>query len=285
MIPAAALYALAAAVLMHVAWNLAARRADPRSFFLWWAGLACLLLIGPWSIVILVRETTWSPGLLGLLLVSSGAEVLYFAALGTAYRHAPVPLVYPLARSSPLLIALWMALFFQEQLPLQAWAGIAISVTGVLALALTARGGAPVRALPWALTAALGTSIYSIANKFAVPALPSYTAVLGWACVTTTAAWLGLSLQHRRLTGRWVPGVRPPAIHWLLAGVFLLNAYALVIYAMRYIPAALAVAFTNAGIVLAGVIAIVWFREREHWRARVAAIAVICFGLALLAAR
>lgn len=285
MIPAAALYALAASVLMHVAWNLAARRADPRSFFLWWAALACLVLIGPWSILALVREAAWSPVLLGLLLLSSAAEVLYFVALGSAYRYAPVPLVYPVARSSPVLIGLWMALFFQERLPLQAWAGIAISVAGVLSLALTARGGEPARALPWALAAALGTSIYSIANKFAVPALPSYTAILGWACVTTTAAWMGLSLQHRRRTGRWVPPVRPPTIHWLLAGLFLANAYALVIYAMRFIPAALAVAFTNAGIVLAGIIAIVWFGEREHWRARLAAIAVICAGLALLALR
>lgn len=148
MIPTVALYALGASVIMHVAWNLAARHADPRSFFLWWAALGCLVLIGPWSIIALVREVDWSPPLLGLLLLSCTAEVLYFIALGAAYRHAPVPLVYPIARSSPLLIALWMALFFHERLPLLGLTGIAVSVAGVLMLALTARGDAPARGVP-----------------------------------------------------------------------------------------------------------------------------------------
>lgn len=285
MIPAAALYALAASVLMHVAWNLAARRADPRSYFLWWAATGCLLVLGPWSVIALLHQAAWTPSLLGLLLLASFAEVLYFVALGRAYHHAPVPLVYPVARSSPLLIALWMALVFQERLPAHAWAAIVVSVAGVLALALTARGGAPARALPWALAAAFGTSVYSIANKFAVAALPSYAAILGWACVTIAAAWIGLTVQHRRETGRWAPPVRPPVVQVLLAGVFIGNAYALVILAMRYIPAAYAVAFTNAGIVLAGVIAIVWYGERERWRSRLAAIGVICAGLWLLALR
>jgi drug/metabolite transporter (DMT)-like permease len=168
-------------------------------------------------------------------------------------------------------------------LPLLAWAGIAISVTGVLALAFTARGGDPARAVPWALTAAVATSVYSIANKFAVSALPSYSAILGWASVTTAVAWVGLTIQHLRQTGRWTPPARPPAWQWLIAGVFLANAYALVILAMRYVPAAYALAFANAGILVAGLIAMTWFREREHWRTRLSAIVVIGLGLSLLA--
>jgi phosphonate utilization associated putative membrane protein len=282
-IPAVAFGALALSVTMHVSWNLMARRADPRSLFLWWAVLGYLALIGPWSLAALIRQVAWSPSFVGLLALSCVAEAFYFIALGAAYRHAPVSLVYPIARSSPLLIAIWMALLFHERLPLHAWAGIAVSVIGVLVLALTARGGTPARAVPRAITAALATSVYSIANKFAVDALPSYAAILGWASVTTTVAWLGMTLQHRRQTGRWMPPVRPRPRQWLVAGVFLGNAYALVIYAMRYIPAAYALAFANAGIVVAGIIAMSWYREREHWRARLAAIAVISTGLTLLA--
>src|SRR5690606_20011429 len=186
---AAAGWALAAAVLMHVSWNLAARRADPRSHFLWWGLLAWLLVFGPWSIVHLVAAVDWTATLAGLLLVTCAANTLYFVALGTAYRHGPVPLVYPIARSSPLWIA----------------ACIALSVAGVLALALTARGGARARAVPWAVAAALGTSAYSIANKFAVPALPDYVALLGWISAAFAASWIGLTLQHWRQAGRATP--------------------------------------------------------------------------------
>jgi len=283
MIPTVALGVLTASVAMHVTWNLMARQADPRSLFLWWAALGGLVLIGPWSIAALMQHTEWTWRLAGLLALSCLAETLYFIALGTAYRRAPVPLVYPIARSSPLLIALWMALFFGERLPPLAWTGIVISVLGVLALAVTARGGEPGRAIPWAISAAMATSVYSIANKFAVGALPDYRAILGWASITTGVAWIGLTIQHRRQTGLWVPPVRPPIPNWLLAGVFLANAYALVILALRFIPAAYALALSNAGIVVAGIIAMTWFREREHWEARLSAIAIVSAGLSLLA--
>jgi drug/metabolite transporter (DMT)-like permease len=75
----------------------------------------------------------------------------------------------------------------------------------------------------------------------------------------------------------------PPVAKWLPAGLFIGNAYGLVIYAMQFIPAAFAVAFTNAGIVIGGVLSITVYREREHWPLRLGAMVVICIGLFLLA--
>jgi drug/metabolite transporter (DMT)-like permease len=75
----------------------------------------------------------------------------------------------------------------------------------------------------------------------------------------------------------------PPIIRWLPAGLFIGNAYGLVIFAMQYLSAAYAVAFTNAGIVLAGLLSILVFGERERWRTRLAAIAIITAGLGVLA--
>jgi phosphonate utilization associated putative membrane protein len=286
MLNAAAVGALALSVLLHVAWNLMVRRAEPDARFLWWALLGFIALVGPWSLAALGRPAEWSWPLGCVLAITCAAEAVYFLALGTAYRHAPVPLVYPIARSSPVLIALWTVLFFGEVLSPAGWAGIAISVAGVLWLAATARGGSePARALPWALLAALGTSIYSTSNKLAVTALPGYVAQLGYVTVTLMAAWLALSWQNRTHTGRWTPRLAPHPAKWIVGGLCIGNAYALVIYAMQYIPAAYAVALTNAGIVLAGVTAMVLYRERARWRARLAAMAVICAGLALLALR
>lgn len=285
MIPAVAFYAVAASVTMHVAWNLAARRADPRCFFLWWALLSYLVLVGPWSLVALIRDAQWSYRIAGLLLLTAAAETLYFVGLTIAYRRAPVPLVYPIVRSSPLLIALCMTLFFGERLPPLAWAGIVVSVAGVLVLSSTARGGEPARAVPWALGAALGTTIYSISNKFAVDSLPGYAALLGWITVALALAWIGLTFQHRWLTGRFLPPTRPRLALAILAGIFIGNAYGLIIHAMRYMPAAYAVAFTNAGIVLAGIIAMTVHGERERWRTRLAAMLAITGGLAMIALR
>lgn len=275
--------ALAASVLMHATWNLAARRAEPAAFFLWWALGAWLVIVGPWSAALLIHGAAWSRELALLLGVTCVAEAFYFLALGAAYRYAPVPLVYPIARSSPILIALWTTLFFGERLSTQGWIGIGVSVAGVLLLAATARGGLPARALPFALAAAFGTSVYSTSNKLAVPALPDYGVQLGFVTVTLLVAWLALTFDIRRRSGRWTPALRPPLGRAAFGGICIGNAYALVIYAMQYIPAAYAVAFTNAGIVLAGIIAMTVYKEREHWRARLAAMLVICAGLAVVA--
>ena len=279
----AAALALTAAVLMHVAWNLLARASRPDSRFLWWALVGYLVILGPWSLYALVTEAHWSYSLAGLLVVSALANSVYFLVLGAAYRRAPVALVYPIARSSPLLIAVWSSLFFGEVIAAGGWIGILVSVGGLLLMAASARHGDSRQALLWAVIAALATSVYSLSNKLAVTSLPTYGAQLGLVSTDLFASFVALSIEQRVRLGRWRPPAMPPIIRWLPAGLFIGNAYGLVIFAMQYLSAAYAVAFTNAGIVLAGLLSILVFGERERWRTRLAAIAIITAGLGVLA--
>jgi len=275
--------ALTAAVLMHVAWNLLARASHPDSRFLWWALVGYLVILGPWSLYALATEAHWSYSLVGLLVVSALANSLYFLVLGAAYRRAPVALVYPIARSSPLLIAVWSSLFFGEVIAAGGWIGILVSVGGLLLMAASARHGDSRQALLWAVIAALATSVYSLSNKLAVASLPTYGAQLGLVSTDLFTSFVALSIEQRVRLGRWRPPAMPPITRWLPAGLFIGNAYGLVIFAMQYLSAAYAVAFTNAGIVLAGLLSILVFGERERWRTRLAAIAIITAGLGVLA--
>ena len=56
-------------------------------------------------------------------------------------------------------------------------------------------------------------------------------------------------------------------------------AYALVIHAMRTLPSAVVVAYTNAGIVIATAMSIFVFREKRRWKTRAAAAIAISLGL------
>jgi drug/metabolite transporter (DMT)-like permease len=69
----------------------------------------------------------------------------------------------------------------------------------------------------------------------------------------------------------------------LLGGICIGVAYALVVRAMKELPAAHVVAFTNAGIVLAVLLSIYLFRERAHWRLRLLGATIVSLGLMLLA--
>lgn len=276
-------YALiGASVVMHVTWNLLARHVAPHANFLWWGLAAHLLLLGPYAFARLLAVADWGAPLVTAMLVSAAANALYFVALRRAYHYAPVALVYPLARSSPLLIALWSWLLFAETLGGTELAAIGVSVLGLWILAATSRHGDARHALPWAGLAALSTSVYSLSDKVAVGFLPDYAAQLGFISVGYAVSFLVLTLQQRFATGHWLPARRPPWPLVLIGGLCIGTAYALVVRAMGRLPAAHVVTFTNAGIVLAAVLSIVVFREREAWRRRLVAALIVSLGLVWL---
>ena len=269
-------------VCMHVVWNLMARQQPKARYVLWWVLIGHLVLLAPWGLYSLFQHTRFTPEFLALAATSATANALYFLGLKKAYDHAPVALVYPLVRSSPLLIAVWGLWLFDQQLSMPTWVGIAISVLGLALLADTGRGSANKSALPWAFLAMLCTSVYSLSDKFATTHIDSFAGLLGFVSFGYLAAWLLLTLELKHSTGRWVPSERPPL--WVIAvgGLCVGLAYGLVIAAMRSLPAAVVVAFTNAGIVLATLASIFLFKENAHWKMRLAAAATIVSGLVVL---
>jgi phosphonate utilization associated putative membrane protein len=277
-----ALIVIGLSVLMHVSWNLLARHVEARCNFLWWGLLAHLVMLGPWGLWRLYHDSLWSQELLLVMLVSAMANAVYFLALRKAYHFAPVALVYPLARSSPVLIVLWTWWIFDESILPGGITGIAISVVGLWLLAGTSTKGDTSYALPWALLAALATSVYSLSDKHAIQYLPTFGAQLGFISVGYFIAFIGLSLFQYRENKTIYPACRPYWRYILPGGFFIGVAYALVVRAMLILPAAYVVAYTNAGIVLATLLSIGIFKEYEQWRRRLFAVLLICIGLLVL---
>lgn len=276
--------AVGASVAMHVAWNLIARQQSREAFPLWWVLLAHLLIFGPWGVYVLIQEAEWTPGFVALLIISATANAVYFFGLHKAYEHAPVALVYPLVRSSPLLIAIWGTLLTGEALRQNVWIGIGISVTGLWILSYSAlRPGSDRYAFAWALLAMFATSIYSLSDKAATASIPSFVGLLGFVSVGYFAAWLTMCGILKRRTGRWVPRQRINTSALLVGGICIGLAYALVIHAMRYLPSAEVVSYTNAGIVIATLLSIFYFDERTHWQRRLLGAAIIVGGLGVMA--
>ena len=106
--------------------------------------------------------------------------------------------------------------------------------------------------------------------------------MLGFVSVGYFASFIALSIYNKRCKGQVVPVARP-ALHYLIpGGLFIGTSYALVIYAMIYLPAAYVVALTNTGIVIAVLVSIVILKESDAWKARLVAISVIIAGLVLV---
>lgn len=277
-----ALVVIGLSVLMHVSWNLLARHVEARCNFLWWGLLVHLVLLGPWALWRLYHDSLWSQELLLAMLVTALANCFYFLALRKAYHFAPVALVYPLVRSSPVLIALWAWLLFDVATSPGGLAGIAISVMGLWMLAGSSKNGDTAHALPWALLAALATSVYSLSDKVAVAYLPTFGAQLGFITIGYAVSFVALSLNQYREHRILYPACRPEWRYLLPGGLFIGVAYALVVRAMLTLPAAYVVTYTNAGIVLATLFSIWIFKERENWRVSLVAALLISTGLLVL---
>lgn len=276
--------AVTVSVGMHVTWNLIARRQPADAFPLWWALLAHLLLLGPIGLSALITSVTWTPTFLAMLATSAIANVIYFWGLRKAYEHAPVALVYPLVRSSPLLIAFWSVLLTGESLGTNAWLGIGISVVGLWLLSWSAlRNATDRKALPWAFVAMLATSIYSLSDKAATGSIPNFDGLIGFISIGYFAAWLSISWAMKQKTGRWVPEKRIDTTAMIVGGLCIGTAYALVIHAMRTLPSAEVVTYTNGGIVIASILSLTWFKERQDWKRRLMGAVIAALGLIVTA--
>jgi phosphonate utilization associated putative membrane protein len=279
-----ALTAIALAVLMHVAWNLLTRHAAPAAHFLWWAVGAHLVLFGAWTIPRIIPPMLADPVLALAVLVTGMANGVYFIALRHAYRFAPAGAVYPLARSAPLLVAVGETLLFGRTLPVEAWFGVALSVTGLWLIAFDTCGHAlgVRRALPFAALAALMTGVYSLSDKLASARLDRIEDAIGFVSATFCLAWIVLTLELRSREGRWRPAARPRMALMAAGGLTVGLAYALVIHSMRALPAAYAVTLANGGVVLIVILGMLWLNEREGWRRRLAGAGASAVGMAIV---
>jgi len=274
--------AIGLSVVMHVTWNLMARHQPASAWPIWWVLLTHLLTLGPWGAYHLVTGVNWSTSFIALLTASALANAVYFVSLKLAYDRAPVALVYPMVRSSPLLIALWTTLLMGEQLGIYSWLGILISVVGLFLMSRMDPAANDRLALPWAMTAMLCTSIYSITDKAATTHLPNFASVVGFISVGYLMSFITLTLLMRKTEKHWLPQTRIKLPTMVLGGLCVGLAYALVVHAMRKLPSAEVVAYTNAGIVIATLASLFIFHERYAWKTRLVSAFIVCSGLGIM---
>jgi|TARA_A100000171_G_C2083188_1_gene120713 drug/metabolite transporter (DMT)-like permease len=109
--------------------------------------------------------------------------------------------------------------------------------------------------------------------------------LVGFLSVGYLASWISMTLRMHRHTRSWVPAQRIDLASLALGGTCIGLAYALVIHAMRQLPAAEVVSYTNAGIVLAAVLSIFLFNDKVGWQKRIMGVVIITSGLGVLAMR
>jgi drug/metabolite transporter (DMT)-like permease len=278
-----------ASAVVHVVSHVALKRARNRTAFGWWLLLWGSLLFSP---VVFLRPQAVSLLALGIMVISALVEVLYLFAITRAYRLGDLSLVYPLARgTSPLFLLLWTTLWplgVADRVTPGGVGGIAVIALGLYIINLPRLGGwsQPLRALArgaprWALLAGLSISLYTLIDRTGIQLLDPlvYTDLVLWLTflmytplALRLAGWQGLRDE-----------IRSSGLSSVTAGSTSLVAYAMVLYAIRAgTPASYAGSVREVSVVFAGIVGIVFLKERGSAVRTVGALCVFV-GISLIA--
>jgi drug/metabolite transporter (DMT)-like permease len=237
----AALSLVVAGALLHALWNLFAKKASGGLPFVWLFGIVSLVAALPFGL------TSWYANSHQLTVQAWAAiagsalvHVAYSLVLQKGYRESDFSIVYPLARGTGPLFAVFGAIVVLGEAPsLLGWLGILAVLTGILLISGTAQlFSAPspkVRAgLLWGTVTGISIAAYTVIDGWAVKALgisPVLYYVLGLTLRTIILAPQALrDLQGIRF--QWRVNRR----YIIAVGILSPLAYTLVLFAMTMAP-------------------------------------------------
>jgi drug/metabolite transporter (DMT)-like permease len=273
-VPPFALGLIAVAAVLHAGWNVLLKTSgDP---LLTSARLQAIgtVLLGPIALVAWLANGAVAPdpGGVAIAVVSGVLEAIYFFLLAGAYRRGDLSLVYPIARgSAPLLAVLVGVVVLGERLTVEAWAGVACVLVGILLVArpwqaLGEAGRVHRGAVGFALATGAMIATYSAVDRVGVRLMPAwlYGALLA---VFATVFLVSAVVVGRRAGWLTAPEIvvgrsgsarsgRPSLdgarlLRDAVAGVLALTAYLLILFAYSVAPLAVVSPLRESAIVLA----------------------------------
>ena len=272
--PVGAVAAVLAAALLHAAWNLVVKSSGDRLV----AATSQVVLAALISLPFVIARGVPTE-VAGFLAGSAVVQVIYLYALATAYNHADLSFVYPIARgSAPVLIAFSALAGLSEPIAGRGWVALALICGGVVAMGLAARSH---RGLGWSLLTGLLIATYITIDGRGVTRVDDVIAYTGALYCATAILLIPVVLATRgpqkvaeTLTREWS--------RHLFAGAAGVGSYGLLLYASRLAPLSLVAAARETAVVFAAVGGWLFLGERVG-RIRAAAVLFIAAGMVILA--
>ncbi len=273
---------------MHAGWNLLAKRQRSEGlFFLEILKLGALLGLGP-AVLSEIFSGFMPARAWVCVLLSGGCAGAYFFFLAKGYADSDFTVVYPIARSLPVLLVGMGDVFRGKNPSLVGWVGMALVAAGCLLTPITRFGEISWRkyihwSSLWMILAALGTVGYSLSDKIASEVILQGPGSAARYCYFFFAiAFLFYSLLH----WRFHPDAKEP--HKIRRRVSILGAaltygsYFLILWAYQLADrASYIVAFRQLSIVLGVIAAFAIYKERGL-AVRISAAVIITAGLLLI---
>lgn len=300
MTPLALALVLGSAVL-HAGWNYLGKTRRPTASFFAVANLTGFVVLSPMLLLHTGVVSMWPTQMWLWLLATGFCQAVYCSALAGAYRSGDMSIVYPLARSSPIIVVMATTVLFGRGHELSMWCavGAVMIVAGCFLIPMKRFSD-----LRWsnylnvrcllALLAAVGTAGYSIVDDEALRLLRGLGGwdatlierTLLYACLQalSAGAWLTLfvmpastgraSMRHFLTSDKWSA---------MATGIAIYATYSLVLVAMAFAHnISYIVAFRQISIPIGVGLGVVLLNESLD-PPKIAGVAVLLAGLMMVA--
>jgi drug/metabolite transporter (DMT)-like permease len=270
------------AALCHAGWNALLKLKLEPLLAITLVSIGCGLVVVPFVPFAPLPEIAAWPFIAGSLAL----HMVYYTALGEAYRAGDLGQVYPIARgTAPLLTAGGAYLVVGESLGALGWSGIVVLAAGVVVLSF--KGGRDVarfetRAVGFALLTALSIGAYTVVDGMGVRRAGEPAAYIVWLFLLDGLMMLVFGIW--RWGGSIAGSFREAWLALLLGAAMSTAAYAIAIWAMSRAPIALVAALRETSVLFAALIGVLVLRE-PLLPLRVLAGLLVLSGIVLLRLR
>jgi drug/metabolite transporter (DMT)-like permease len=281
------LFILLSAVL-HMYWNVLVKKSNERLCFLWWMYLVSFLLL---PFVVLFMQSNGIPPMAWLVVFVSGViHLIYTVTLSYAYKNGDLSLVYPLARSAPLFVAIGALIFLKEIPSIVGFTGIIFTVVGAYVIgleSLTIRHMIkPVEMLksrPYqlALLVAVISASYTIVDRVGVSFFDPFTFIVLLLFIEAILFTPFILWKKKKFI---LPEWRDNKINILVAGTTRFLSYFLILYVMLQAQLGYIVAVRQISIILAVITGSMMLQE-AHFKTRLIGSMGILTGVVLIGAK
>lgn len=274
---------------MHAGWNLLARYARSEGEF-YRRMLIITAIVGFLPAVISEYITRSLTPLAWVCVTGAGiSAAFYLYGLARAFGTSDFTIVYPVARSLPVLFIAWIDVLRGRQLTSFGWVGIILVAIGCFFVPLKSFEDFHWRnyfnrATVWMVVAALGTVGYTYLDKVAAEVVQSgagTAARYGYFYFTISLFPYLILLRFAKIDGQ-----NPEKTGWklpILGALFGFGAYWLILWAYQLSPlASYIVAFRQFSIVIGALLAFVIYKE-QGIAVRLTGAGLITTGLILIA--
>jgi uncharacterized membrane protein len=278
-----------ASAISHAVWNFIAKDSGEKESFMMLLNLSSTVIFLPIFYFII---PSWSlpTDVLPFILVSGVAETVYFVALGKAYETGDLSIVYPLARSSPLFVAIAAAYLFNETITFRGFVGIILVIFGVFILHLKSFKYKdliqPLKSLGepgtfFAVIAAFGTTIYSLSDKKAVTIVNPFLYSL-WRGIFVTTLLSGVVI-YRKSMENIRKEVKGKQLRIIVSGFLMKAGYVLVLFTMSFVEVSYILSIRQFSVVIGTFLGLVFLREENRFT-RIFGSCIIFAGIYILGA-